>query len=101
NRIAEPKPNKGGDVILANFDAKAGPFVLSHCALVRLYRGDHSKGLTVWYPNTKTPFGRRGIRCDDREFAAAMKDAAAKVFIALGGEAEPPGPPCSIAGMAS
>ncbi len=86
NRISDPKPNKGGDMIVANFDAKVGPFVFLHCALVRLYKDDRCKGLTVWFPNIKTPHGRRGIRCDERETTVAVKDAAAKVFSALGGD---------------
>ncbi len=86
NRIQHPSPNKAGDVIVANFDAKVGPFILSHCALVRLYKGDQSKGLTVFFPNVMAPHGRRGIRCGDKEVALAVKDAAAKVFAALGGD---------------
>lgn len=88
NKIAEPKPNRGGDYILANFDVKVGPFLLFHCALARLYNRSGCKGLTVWYPSVQAPRGKRGIRCDDRALTVAIKDAAVVVYEALGGVAE-------------
>lgn len=88
NKIPHPAPNKTGDVVIANFDATVGPFVLTHCALARLYKGERYKGLTVWWPHIRTPHGLRGIRCDDKELSIAVRDAAKAVFAALGGEVE-------------
>jgi len=88
NKVSDPKPNKVGDVIVANFDAAVGPFFLHHCALVKIYNksGEVYKGFAAWPPNVRAPKGRRGILISDKEFRKELMDAARSVFLALGGE---------------
>ena len=44
--VAQPKPTKNGDTVLARLDAIAGPLVMKGAALVRLPSGQ----MWVWEP---------------------------------------------------
>jgi hypothetical protein len=81
-RIAEPKPNKGGNTILAFFDCRTGPFSLHGCAFVRT--GRH--GLTVWPPKLDGFEGtRRSVTINDEHLRKAMVRQAQEAYRALGG----------------
>lgn len=90
-RIAEPKRNKSGDVIVATFNAEVGPFTLRDCVLVEIYNrgGDRYKGMSVWGPHITTKAGARGVSFRDREVQREICDHAVDVFRALGGEVRP------------
>ena len=87
-KVAEPKPNKSHDMIVANFDAVVGPLCLHNCALVKIYNknGEVYKGLAAWPPYIVTGRGDRGVRVIDREFQKELRKAARDVYFALGGE---------------
>lgn len=87
-KVADPKPNKVNDVVVANFDAIVGPLSLHNCALVKIYNkdGEVYKGFAAWAPYIATERGRRGVKIVDREFHKELMSAAREVFMALGGE---------------
>lgn len=83
--VNKPKPNKGGNVILAYFDCDAHGFFLKGCALVRT----PNKGLVAWPPNMLSNDGLRSIRISDDSMRHEMMMRAREAYRALGGtEAE-------------
>lgn len=80
--ITEPKPNKGGATIIANFDCVANGFELTGCALVRTRKN----GLVVWMPaiEGKNRWGL-AISVKDSSLRHALMDAARDVYRAMGG----------------
>ncbi|MCC5961573.1 MAG: hypothetical protein JJU09_00455 [Rhodobacteraceae bacterium] len=81
-RVAEPKPNKAGDTILAYFDCVVGPIELRGCALARRRKG----WLTLWEPKLNDLRDKRGVLIADPEVKGLVVDAACGAFEALGGE---------------
>lgn len=84
--IHEPKPNKGGAIVIANFDCIANGFELTGCALVRTRKN----GLIVWMPaiEGKNKWGL-AIAIKDSSLRHALMDAARSIYRAMGGtEAE-------------
>lgn len=90
-RIAEPKPNKSGDRIVATFDCHVGPFTLRNCVLAEIYNrgGTEYKGLRAWGPHIMSRTGARGVSFRDKSVQREIRDHAVEVFRALGGEVKP------------
>lgn len=84
--VRDPKPNKGGAKIIANFDCAANGFELTGCALVRTRKN----GLVVWMPaiEGKNRWGL-SVSVSDSSLRHALMNAARDVYQAMGGtEAE-------------
>lgn len=82
NRVSLPKPNKGGNTILAFFDCQANGLALAGCAFVRTAR----QGLTVWPPKLEgTDAARRSVGITDEHLCKLMVRQAQEVYRALGG----------------
>jgi hypothetical protein len=82
NRVSNPKPNKGGSMVLAYFDCEANGFGLHGCALVRTPK----HGLTVWPPKLEGPDSyRRTITFTDSSLRHALMLNAREAYRALGG----------------
>ena len=96
SRIAKPKANAGGSIILAWFNVEANGFVLIDCALVRTPKN----GITVWPPKLEGPDSfRRSISFADCSLRHAVMEKARETYRAMGGtDAEwiPRGPGGSI-----
>lgn len=85
SRVSNHKPNKSGDTILAYFDARVGVIELRGCALV----SKSSKGLTIWEPKLHDMAkGPRAIVITDGTVKRDLKNAAAGIYRALGGEVD-------------
>ncbi|WP_040485449.1 hypothetical protein [Lutibaculum baratangense] len=82
SRVSQPKPNKGGNTILAFFDCQANGLALAGCAFVRTAR----QGLTVWPPKLEgTDAARRSVGITDEHLRKLMVRQAQEVYRALGG----------------
>ncbi len=82
SRVAQPKPNKGGNIILAFFDCQANGLTLAGCAFVRTAR----QGLTVWPPKLEgADAARRSVGIADERLRKLMVRRAQEVYRALGG----------------
>lgn len=81
-RRMNPKPNKGGSVILAYFDCAAGGFHLVGCALVRTSKG----GITAWPPKLDQQMvPPRDIKFADDALRHTVMEKAREAYRALGG----------------
>lgn len=82
NRVSHPKPNKGGNTILAFFDCQANGLTLTGCAFVRTSR----QGLTVWPPKLEgAESARRSVGIADERLRTLMVRQAQASYRALGG----------------
>jgi hypothetical protein len=82
HRVSNPKPNKGGSMVLAYFDCEANGFGLQGCALVRTPK----HGLTVWPPKLEGPESfRRSIVIMHDALRHALMLHAREAYRALGG----------------
>lgn len=81
NRVAKPKANKGGSIILAFFDCTFSGVMLRGCALVRTKSG----GLVAWPPHFLDEPGRKSIRITDDSLRHEMMMQAREAYRALGG----------------
>ena len=82
NRVSHPKPNKGGNTILAFFDCQANGLTLAGCAFVRTSR----QGLTVWPPKLEgAESARRSVGIADERLRTLMVRQAQASYRALGG----------------
>lgn len=82
NRVSHPKPNKGGNTILAFFDCQANGLALTGCAFVRTSR----QGLTVWPPKLEgADAARRSVGIADEQLRSVMVRQAQASYRALGG----------------
>jgi hypothetical protein len=80
-RVAKPKANRSGNIILAYFDCEARGLELRGCALVRTKGG----GLVAWPPNHEDRHGRRSVRITDDSLRHGMMMNAREAYRALGG----------------
>lgn len=81
-RITDPKPNKGGSIVLAWFDCETSGFALQGCAFVRTAR----RGLTIWPPKIEgRDSARRAVSITDKSLRKAMVSQAQETYRALGG----------------
>lgn len=81
-RITDPKPNKGGSIVLAWFDCETSGFALQGCAFVRTAR----RGLTVWPPKIEgRESARRAVSIADESLRKVMVSQAQETYRALGG----------------
>ena len=81
-RVRDPKPNRGGAIILAHFDCEARGLVFVGCAFVRTARG----GLVAWLPRLDGKEGeRRFVAFTDDSLRHAMMLHAREAYRALGG----------------
>ncbi|MBC7238308.1 MAG: hypothetical protein H5T69_20910 [Chloroflexi bacterium] len=81
-RVTAPKPNRGGDIIVAYFDAQIEWLTINGAVLVKLASGE----LTTWEPLAKDDrLPRRSMK-----MAGAVRREVAQValplFEAMGGE---------------
>ncbi|WP_299677445.1 hypothetical protein [uncultured Roseobacter sp.] len=81
SRVANPKPNRGGSIIIAYFDCTVRGVELKGCALVRT----KAKGLVAWPPNLETADNRRAVRIADDSLRHGMMMHAREAYRALGG----------------
>lgn len=79
-RVAKPKANNAGFIILAYFDCEARGIEFTGCALVRTPK----KGLVAWAPKLDDDT-RRGIRITDDSLRHKMMMQAREAYRALGG----------------
>ncbi|MFY7760999.1 hypothetical protein [Aquidulcibacter sp.] len=81
-RVLDPKPNKGGNSIIAYFDAEARGFILCGCAFVRT----PANGLTVFMPKLSDEAKeRRSVKLVDDQLRTAFVRAAQAAYRAMGG----------------
>lgn len=81
-RVARPKPNKGGSIVMAFFDCEANGFGLKGCALVRTPKN----GLTVWPPKLDGPeSARRSVTILNDALRHEMMQRSREAYRALGG----------------
>ncbi|HDZ73501.1 MAG TPA: hypothetical protein ENH55_12175 [Aurantimonas coralicida] len=82
HRVPHPKPNKGGNTIVAHFDCEANGFRLLGCALVKTLKG----GLSAWTPRVDgMTDARRAVVFADDSLQHEMKMLARDAYRALGG----------------
>ena len=82
NRVTSPEPNRGGDVILAYFDARVEWLTIKGAALVSLASG----GLTTWEPLGKDDrVPRRSMKMSG-EVRRKVAQAALPIYKVFGGE---------------
>jgi hypothetical protein len=79
-RVAKPKPNKTGGIIIAFFDCEARGIEFTGCALVRTRSG----GLVAWPPKIGEDNFRR-VRITDDSLRHGMMIYAREAYRALGG----------------
>lgn len=83
NRVAVPRPNAGGSIILAHFDCHVHGITLLGCAFVRTSRG----GLTVWPPKIEAPeIGRRAVAFTSERLKSELVRLAQLTYELLGGK---------------
>jgi hypothetical protein len=81
-RVLDPKPNKGGNSIIAYFDAEARGFILCGCAFVRT----PANGLTVFMPKLSDEAReRRSVKLVDDQLRSAFVRAAQDAYRSMGG----------------
>jgi hypothetical protein len=82
NRVPNPKPNKGGNTILAYFDCQVGGLTLLGCAFVR-YRHER---LSIWPPKLDGgAAARRSVNITDAQLREKMLAEVQAAYRALGG----------------
>lgn len=81
SRVTQQKPNRGGAVILAFFDAEVNGFELRGCALTRTSGG----GLVAWPPNLIDENAQRCIRIANDSLRHSLMLEAREAYRALGG----------------
>lgn len=79
-RVAKPKANKSGCIIIAFFDCEARGIEFTGCALVRTPKN----GLVAWPPKLDDDT-RRGVRITDDSLRHGMMLHAREAYRALGG----------------
>lgn len=82
NRVPNPKPNKGGNTILAYFDCQVGGLSLKGCAFVRYRR----QRLSIWPPKLEGgEASRRCVNITDAQLRDTMLAEVQAAYRALGG----------------
>jgi len=81
--LTAQRPNAGGSIVIAYFDADLGPLTVFGVALTASARS----GLVVWFPkHPGQERERRLIVVHDQDMRTAILEAALDAFAALGGE---------------
>lgn len=80
-RVTRPKPNQGGNTIVAFFSCLVNGIRMVGCALVKT----RSNGLTAWPPRVENEDSRRAVTFFDDSLQHEVKMRARDAYRALGG----------------